>query len=77
MENKKVYDLRINSHGKADPMNYGFFEKTHSLSFNASKPLEVVEIVGANGNTYRVDPHDVDSEPVKRFFRALERKFGK
>lgn len=76
METKKIYDLRINSHGKADPMNYGFFEKTHALSMNASQPLNLVEIVGANGVTYRVDPRDAESEPVKRFFKALERKFA-
>lgn len=74
--NNKKYDLRINSHNKAEPMQYGYHEKIRSLSMS-KKPLELVEIVGANGIIYRVNSNETNSESIKRFFRNLERKFNK
>jgi hypothetical protein len=36
---KKTYDLRINSHGRVDPMKTGLFEKSHEMVYGSDVPF--------------------------------------
>lgn len=52
------YDVRINTHGKADPMHHGFFEETAKMV--DGNIGECVEYVAPNGVEYRFSKADLD-----------------
>jgi hypothetical protein len=54
----KIWDLRVNSHGKAEPMTDGFFAKIDGASFNEENYLFI-------GN-YRISKHDYNNLPHHR-----------
>lgn len=54
----KIYDLRINSHGNAEPMNDGFFAHFDGKDYNENDYMMI-------GN-YRISKHSYNDMPRHR-----------
>ena len=56
--NNKIWDLRINSHGSAEPMYDGFFAKIDGKDYNEDNYM-------IKGN-YRISKHSYNNMPRQR-----------
>ena len=54
----KIWDLRINSHGKAEPMYDGFFAKADGSSYNEDDYIII--------DNYRISKHSYNEMPKHR-----------
>ena len=73
---KKIYDLRINSHGHAEPMLDGFFESACRLCLGAASKYNENEyiLVDCPRAIYRVSKSDLEYPlKAKAINRFLER----
>lgn len=64
---KKVYDLRINSHGKAQPMADGFFKGVAQLVNGYNEDDYVIE--ETENCLYRISKHDLDKPCIREFLK--------
>lgn len=64
---KKIYDLRINSHGKAQPMADGFFKGVAQLVNGYNEDDYVIE--ETETCLYRINKHDLDKPCIREFLK--------
>lgn len=64
---KKVYDLRINSHGKAQPMADGFFKGAAQLVNGYNEDDYVIK--EAETCLYRINKRDLDRPCIRDFLK--------
>lgn len=69
---KKIYDLRIDTHGKVDPMATGLFEKAHEMVRGSDVPFPHDKYVTVELPLciYRLRKDDLND---KRFVEFLEK----
>ena len=63
------YDLRINSHGNAEAMTFGFFEKTNALSLRPWDDNDYTYI-----GKYRIAKIDANTKAIQSFLSRAERE---
>ena len=79
MNETKTYDLRINTHGHAEPMTHGFFKHIAEL-LDSSKPYiykDHCELVGIYWvEKYCLDPkhNDYQSKTIRAYLEKAQRK---
>lgn len=69
---KKIYDLRINSHGKAQPMSDGFFASTAAL-VNGYNEADYITREFSDC-TYRISKRDLDRPCIQDFLARKAKK---
>lgn len=71
---KKKYDLRLDTHGNISPMNYGFFEHTHSLAYGSQTPINNDDLVEIETQKviYRVYKSDMEKDAFRKFIEKAK-----